>query len=143
MSTTIDADAAHVWAQLEVIERHVDWMADAESIEFVSRRTSGVDTSFVCVTRVGPLRLHDTMTVTEWSPRKAMGIRHQGVVRGEGRFTLRRRRGGRTRFTWTERLRFPWWMGGAIGATVAKPVLRWIWKRNLVRLRGLCESSAS
>lgn len=142
MGTTIAADPATVWAAVEDISTHVEWMADAESIEFLSHRHQGVDTSFVCVTKVGPIRLRDTMVVTEWSPRRVMGIRHDGIVRGEGRFTLRRRRGGRTRFTWTEKLRFPWWMGGPFGAIAAKPVLRWIWKGNLARLKRVVEGTA-
>ena len=131
----IDAPPATVWAAIQDIATHVEWMADAESIEFISARTQGVGTKFVCRTRVGPLQLRDTMTVTEWSPGRAMGITHEGVVRGVGRFTLARRRGGRTRFVWREQLRFPWWMGGPVGALVGKPVLRAIWKRNLGRLK--------
>jgi hypothetical protein len=79
------------------------------------------------------------MTVTEWTPEWAMGIEHRGVVTGRGRFTLRRRLGGKTRFTWAEELTFPWWMGGAVGALAAKPALRAVWKRNLRRLQHLIE----
>ncbi len=70
-----------------------------------------------------------------------MGIEHRGLVTGRGRFTLRRRRGDRTQFTWTERLTFPWWMGGAVGAFAAKPVLRAIWRRNLRRLKTIVEAA--
>ena len=68
-----------------------------------------------------------------------MGIEHHGVVTGKGRFTLRRRPRGKTRFTWTEELTFPLWMGGAVGAIAAKPVLRAIWRRNLRNLKRLVE----
>jgi uncharacterized protein YndB with AHSA1/START domain len=135
VSTIIDAPPAVVWDAIEDIATHTEWMADAEAIEFLTHRTRGIDTTFTCSTRVGPLRMRDVLTITEWSPRHAMGIAHEGVVKGSGRFTLRRRRGGQTRFTWRERLRFPWWLGGPAGALVAKPILRHVWKANLRRLR--------
>jgi uncharacterized protein YndB with AHSA1/START domain len=134
VGVTIDASPDAVWRAVEPIERHVEWMADAVSITFTGARRRGVGTEFDCVTRVGPFRTVDRMVVTEWEPGRAMGIEHRGLFTGRGRFTLRRKRGGRTRFTWTERIRFPWWMGGPVGALAAKPVLRTIWKRNLRRL---------
>lgn len=137
---TIGAAPAEVWRVVEPLERHVDWMADAESIRFTGTRTRGVGTTFDCVTKVGPIRLTDRMAVTEWEPERSMGIEHRGVVTGRGRFTLRRRRGGRTRFTWSESLVFPWWMGGPVGAFVASPVLRAIWRRNLRRLKAIVEA---
>jgi uncharacterized protein YndB with AHSA1/START domain len=140
VSTTIDAPVAEVWGYIENIASHVDWMADAESITFTSARNAGVGTTFDCVTKVGPFRLNDKMAVTEWTVRRAMGIRHEGLVTGSGVFTLSKRRGNRTRFTWKEQLTFPLWMGGPVGAFVAKPVLRSIWKRNLRRLKAHCEN---
>jgi carbon monoxide dehydrogenase subunit G len=140
VAITIDVPPEQVWAELEDVSSHVHWMADAESIEFLTHRTHGVDTTFVCHTRVGPLRLRDVMTITEWSPNRAMGVSHEGMVHGTGRFVLKSRRGGRTRFVWRERLRFPWWMGGPIGAGAAWPVLRWVWRRNLRRLKARCEA---
>jgi len=138
---TIDAPPARVWQEVEPIERHVEWMADATSITFRGGRRSGVGAEFESLTRVGPFRVDDVMTVVEWRPRRAMSIVHQGVVTGTGRFTLRRRRGDRTRFCWDERLRFPWWMGGFLGERLAKPVLRRIWRANLDRLRRSIEES--
>jgi Polyketide cyclase / dehydrase and lipid transport len=138
---TIDAPPGAVWDAVEAIEHHVDWMVDAASITFTSTTTRGVGTRFDCVTRVGPFRTTDRMTVTEWAPGRAMGIEHHGVVTGRGRFTLGRRFRNRTRFGWTEELTFPWWMGGRAGALVAKPVLRAIWKRNLRALKRIVEAS--
>jgi uncharacterized protein YndB with AHSA1/START domain len=138
--TTIDAAPARVWQVVESIEQHIDWMADAQRITFVSSRRRGVGTEFDCLTRVGPFVLTDRMTVTEWVSGRAMGIEHRGVVRGSGRFTVKPRRRGQTRFCWTERLRFPWWMGGPVGEQVVKPVLGRLWRRNLVRLRRIAEA---
>jgi len=135
----IDAPPAEVWRAIEHLESHVDWMEDALAIRFTSRRRRGVGTTFDCDTKVGPFRLTDRMAITEWKPRRSMGVSHTGVVAGSGRFTLRRRRGGRTRFGWDERLRFPWFLGGPVGAVLAVPILKRIWRRNLANLRARVE----
>ena len=140
VEVTIDAPPSVVWRVIEPIEDHVDWMADARRITFTSEQTRGVGTSFDCLTRLGPFRTVDRMTVTEWEPGQAMGIEHHGLVAGSGRFTLAAHPRG-TIFSWTEELRFPWWMGGRIGAFAARPVLGAVWRRNLRRLRQLVEDA--
>ncbi len=140
VAVEIDATTEHVWAELQRIDRHVEWMHDAVAIRFTGEQTSGVGTEFLCDTKVGPFKLVDRMTITEWVPNAAMGVRHTGVVTGEGKFTLTRN-DARTHFAWEERLRFPWWLGGPIGAAVAGPlVLRPLWKRNLKALKRQIET---
>lgn len=121
-----------MWDAVRDIESHVRWMDDARSITFTS------PTTFECLTVVGPFRTVDRMEIVSWDEGRSMGIRHEGVVRGEGRFELTPVGGGTsTRFSWAERLWFPWWMGGPLGAAMARPVLRRIWRRNLANLRAL------
>ena len=143
VSTVIDAPPAQVWDEVRHVGRHVDWMADAEEIRFTSRRHSGVGTTFDCLTKVGPIRLTDKMEITDWRDGKLMGVRHVGLVTGTGRFTVTKARGGRTRFTWDERLKFPWWLGGPVGGVVGGRIMRQIWKRNLRVLKALVESGRS
>lgn len=140
VSTVINAAPTTVWEEVRHVDRHVDWMADAESIRFTSSKTSGSGTTFDCVTKVGPITLTDKMTITEWRDGKEMGVRHSGIVTGVGAFTLARIRRNRTRFTWEENLVFPWWMGGPIGGVFGGIVMRQIWKRNLRVLKALVES---
>jgi len=136
----IAAPVERVWQVVEPIERHVDWMADAESISFVSDQTRGVGTAFLCVTKVGRIRLNDKMRITRWEPNRAMGVEHIGLVTGSGVFTLEAVDPKSTRFVWEETLKFPWWLGGPIGALIGgKIVLRAIWRGNLRRLAALCE----
>jgi uncharacterized protein YndB with AHSA1/START domain len=136
VTTVLDAPPDEVWADLADVASHVEWMADATAIRFLSPQESGTGTRFECDTKVGPITLTDVMEVTEWTDGEVMGVRHTGVVTGVGRFTLRADGPGRTRFEWSEELTFPVWMGGAVGATAAKPILRWVWRRNLTRLQG-------
>jgi polyketide cyclase/dehydrase/lipid transport protein len=136
--TDIDAPPRRVWQEIRDVTTHTRWMEDAVAIRIVSPAHEGVSTTFECDTKVGPFRLLDVMEVTEWKPRRSMGIRHEGIVTGSGRFTLRRHRGG-TRFTWSERLRFPLWVGGPVAAWLSRPVLRRVWRKNLANLKALVE----
>lgn len=137
VSTVVPAAPATVWEDLRHINRHVDWMSDATAIRFLTDRTEGIGVRFECTTRVGPIRLIDRMEVTEWRDAEVMGIHHRGTVSGTGEFRLTPCPGPHgevhTRFEWTETLRFPWWMAGLLGATLARPLLRAVWDRNLRR----------
>jgi uncharacterized protein YndB with AHSA1/START domain len=141
VAVELDAPPARVWEVVEPIERHVDWMADAVAIRFDTDQTRGVGTSFQCDTKVGPIRLTDHMEITAWVPEHSMGVKHTGIVTGSGVFTLEPLDlGRRTRFTWTEDLRFPWYLGGRIGELVGgKLVMKAIWRRNLKALQSLVE----
>lgn len=141
VSIELDATPERVWQVVEPLERHVDWMHDAVAIRFCGEQTRGVGTAFLCDTKVGPIKLVDRMEITEWVPGEVMGVRHTGLVTGTGRFTLQPiDLGRRTRFTWQERLDFPWWMGGPVGAAISgKLVLRAIWMRNLRGLQRIVE----
>ena len=102
----------------------------------------GVGTEFDCLTRVGPFRLTDRMTVTEWEPGRTMGIKHRGVVTGPGPLHAAPPP-GRADPVHLERAadgsRGGW--AGAVGAHLAKPVLRAIWRRNLRRLKAIVEAA--
>ena len=133
-SVVIAAPLAEVWREAADLPSHAEWMADAESIEFLSDTTSGLGTRMKVETVVGPFRTSDLMEVTDWVEGKSIGVRHSGLVTGSGHFRLSPVAGG-TRFTWTEELSFPWYLGGPVTATFAKPVLGWIWRRNLTGLK--------
>lgn len=123
---------AVVWDALADLSSHVDWMADAESIEFVGDQRDGVGTVMRVLTTVGPLRTTDVMIVTEWVERDRIVVKHTGTVSGVGAFKLVETPDG-TRLDWSEDLQFPWYLGGEAAAKAASPVLRRIWRANLDR----------
>lgn len=129
----IPAPRQAVWDEVAVLERHVEWMADAESIEFLGDQQAGTGTRMEVATRFGPFRTKDVMVFTEWDAPVRMAVEHTGLFTGTGAFTLDETPAG-TRFTWSERITFPWWLGGPIGAWFAQPIFGWVWRRNLRRL---------
>lgn len=139
VSVTIAATPTEVWSVVEDVASHVDWMADAAEIRFLTDQRSGVGTRFECDTKVGPFTTTDVMEITEWEPDRAMGVRHSGAVTGEGRFQLSAAEPDHTLFSWSEDLSFPWYFGGPVGERVAKPILEWVWRRNLTRLARIVE----
>ena len=142
VSVDIAAPVQKVWDIVEPVERHIDWMADAVAIRFQTEQTRGTGTTFFCDTKVGPIKLVDVMTITAWEPCKVMGVKHTGVVTGTGEFTLEAIDASHTRFTWTESLTFPWWLGGPLGAFVGgQIVMKAIWRRNLRELKKLVEAA--
>lgn len=138
----IDAPPTEVWATVEPIERHTDWMVEAFAIRFHGDQRRGVGTRFTCDTKIGPITLADEMTVTEWEPGRRMGVRHEGIVTGTGAFEIEPLDlGRRTRFIWAEQLRFPWYLGGRLGEVLGgRAVVKQTWRRNLVRLRDIVEA---
>jgi hypothetical protein len=116
-------------------------MKDAERIDFLSEKRSGVGTIFDCAAKVGPFRLKDKMEITEWVDEESMGVRHEGLVTGSGRFSLTETSNDQTVFTWEETLYFPFWMGGPLRNPVGTRILAWIWQKNLKLLKHQVESS--
>lgn len=133
VSVVVDAPLGAVWDALSDLPSHTEWMADAASIEFPAGQ-AGTGTEMLVDTRLGPFRLTDRLEIIAWEPPRTMAVEHRGVVRGWGRFDLIPMADG-IHLTWTEDLRFPWWLGGPITALAAHPLLSRIWAGNLRRFR--------
>jgi len=141
VATVIERTPAEVWADVRDISSHVTWMQDAAEIRFVSDQHEGLGATFECDTKIGPLSLTDVMEITSWEDERRMGVRHVGLVEGTGEFTLSAVGSRSTEFRWEEDLTFPWYFGGPVGAFCSRPVLRWVWNRNLTRLKVRIESA--
>jgi len=141
VAIAISRPPAEVWDSVKDIESHTEWMKDASAIRITSQSKAGEGTHFECDTKIGPFRLVDKMTITSWQENSVMGVSHQGIVSGWGQFSLEESHSGGTIFRWAESLRFPWYLGGQLGAVIARPILRWVWNGNLRRLKALIEQS--
>lgn len=135
LSIEIDKNIADVWNHIADIKSHVLWMKDAVSIEKMSGADNSVGALYVCDTKVGPLRTRDHMQVTAYEAPTLMEMEHTGAVKGKGTFRLVATSDTKTLFIWAENLKFPWYMGGAIGKIVGMKMLHKIWKQNLEQLK--------
>ena len=142
VDVVINASPQEVWAAIEDVGTHVEWMAEAKAIRFRGERRSGVGTEIECDTRVGPFTTTDVLRFVEWDAPRRMGIVHEGLVTGTGAFILEPIAGGRTRFVWDEELRFPWRFGGRVGEIPGRVMLRAVWRRNLALLKRRVEQGS-
>jgi len=136
-----DMDVPHerVWAAIADLASHTKWMKDAEWIVFVHDQRRGKGTRMEVRTVVGPFRTVDAMEVVGWEEGRSIEVAHRGLVKGHGRLALAPGEDV-TLVTWEEELTFPWWLGGPIGAWLARPVLSAIWRGNLRRLETVLSS---
>ena len=139
VSITINKPIEVVWNEVKVMENHVNWMQDAEKIDFLSENTFGLNTKMKVLTKVGPFSLNDIITVTEWKEMESIAVIHEGIVTGEGVFNLSEVDNTTTKFQWVETLKFPIYLGGPIGEIFGGIVLKYIWKKNLNNLKGIFE----
>ncbi|WP_298346895.1 SRPBCC family protein [Ferrimicrobium sp.] len=121
------------WEELAAIDHHVEWMADAVRIDFVTDQHQGAGTRFTCLTKVGPLKTNDLMEITRWDEGHAIGVHHKGLITGEGLLELREAADETCLLSWKETLHFPKAIGGALTANLAQPILTKIWRGNLQR----------
>ena len=139
VSTIINKPLEIVWDEVKIMENHVNWMQDAANINFLSENTSGINTKMNVLTKVGPIKLNDVITVTRWEEMKSIGVIHEGIVTGEGIFFLNSVDTDSTKFEWVEELKFPFYLGGPIGEIIGGLLLKQIWKKNLENLKNIIE----
>lgn len=138
VTVEIEAPLDFVWARLSDLSSHSEWMSDAASISFLTEQRRGEGVRMRAPTRVGMFRISDLMEINEWVEGRRIGVLHLGPVGGWGRFDLSDRPPRRW-LTWTEHLRFPWYLGGVLAERSSRPVLRRIFKANLTRFRDRVE----
>jgi hypothetical protein len=146
VSAEVDAPADVVWAKLIDWPTHGAWMLFTE----VDRTTDeadgdGVGTGIVGITKLGPLAVRDTMTITTWQPSPADPARcvvaHTGtIVRGAGAFEVESIDGERSRVVWSEWVRLPLGLVGELGWLGVRPVVAVFLKLSLRRLARYVES---
>lgn len=107
----------HVWDRLTDWASHSAWIPN--TVVTVTTATAGAGTEFVGITRIGPLRLDDPMTVSEFEPpvngtASCVVTKSGRVLGGTAGFTMTTIGDGSTRLDWFEDVyvkpvRLFWW----------------------------------
>ena len=109
----IESPPETVWSHLSDLGSHAEWMADAESIRFLTEQRSGVGTRMEVATKVGPLRTTDLMDVVAWEDGRRIVVRHRAWSPVPDRSPSSRKVRGVAGVIWHETLDLPWRLGGA------------------------------
>jgi len=125
----------HVWDRLTDWQSHSAWIPN--TVVTVTKGTNGIGTEFVGITRIGPLRLDDPMTVSEFqTPRAGRAsctiIKTGSVLGGTAGFVLTAVDDSTTRLDWVEDIHLKprglfWWTAPfvfAIGTIVFRSALK-------------------
>lgn len=84
-------------------------------------------------TVIGPFRTVDMMEVVGWDEGRSIEVVHTGLIEGRGTLSAVADGDG-TIVSWDETIDFPWWLGGLITSSLARPILARVWSGNLRRL---------
>ena len=107
----------HVWDRLTDWQSHSAWIPN--TVVTITKQTGGLGTEFVGITRIGPIRLDDPMTVSEFqTPRAGRAsctiIKTGSVLGGTAGFVLTAVDDSATRLDWFEDIHLKprglfWW----------------------------------
>jgi hypothetical protein len=136
-SGTLPVDPAPVWDALVRWEDQARWLRDADSVRVVTERREGVGTIVAVRTRILNVPLFtERLEVVTWEPPRRLVVRHRGVVRGEGTWSLDADPAG-TRFVWVEDLRLPVPVLGDLALWAYRPFMLRLMRGGLADLRAL------
>ncbi|MDP9433937.1 MAG: SRPBCC family protein [Actinomycetota bacterium] len=118
----VDAPPEEVFAAATDWEGQGAWMVGTR-VWPTRFRGRGVGALTTAITRIGPVRIIDTMEITGWDPPTSCRVLHTGtLVRGPGAMEVEPRPDGGSVFIWSEELDLPFGVLGRLGWPLVKPV---------------------
>lgn len=115
---------------IETVFSHlVDWQNQSEwmvgtSVEPYTGNGRHLGDQIKAITKIGPIRILDTMAITDWSPPHRCSVVHTGkVIKGTGTFLVRYISKDKSSFIWSEYTELPLGIVGLIGWYLAKPII--------------------
>jgi uncharacterized membrane protein len=134
----IDAPIEQVCSVLADVAGQVRWMPEMKRVWMLTPGPIREGSQGQATVRLFGIAVTDRVTITAFQPPTAFGIEHHGLFGGSGRIELRAGPNGRTTVVeWVEHLVPPWLP--ALGWLLARPVIGYLYRRDLRLLRDLVE----
>jgi uncharacterized protein YndB with AHSA1/START domain len=138
----IAAPMEETWAVLADIPGQPRWMPEMKTVRMVTPGPVDVGSVGEATIRIFGIAVRDEVAITTYEPPRAFGIDHRGLFGGSGLLTLRPGMGGGTTIVeWVEHLVPPWLPH--LGWVVARPVIAYLYQRDLFLLCDLVEHGAA
>ena len=131
--------------QQKIFEYVTDWEKQSDWIMFTTvkelSKSTNKDINLLAITKFGPLKLIDTMVVTELKPFERIVVEHTGrVVLGKGVFGIHRISDKKCEFVWQEITPVPFGIIGLVSLVVLGPIFRLPFHFSLRRLKANIEA---
>lgn len=148
MKTVTLTYSVDIAATQQVVFNYIsDWEKQSEWVLFTSvKQVQNVPKdntqSLIATTKLGPLKIVDTMNVTSWQPYERIVVEHTGrMVRGKGIFSVAKKSNDTCAFIWQEITPVPFGVLGSIGTWHVKPFLSLVFNYSLKKLKHNIEHS--
>ena len=137
----INATPQTIFEYVSNWEKQSDWILFT-TVQLVQGVPHQKDPLLLAVTKFGPLKIADTMIVTDWLPYERIVVEHTGrIVLGKGVFTIVKLSKETCTFTWQEITPIPFGIIGQIGFIFAKPVMNVVFNKSLKKLKNIIETA--
>lgn len=140
-SITIQASQRAVFEYLSDWERQSDWIMFT-TVKQLPGATSPRAVNLLAITKFGPIKLIDTMVITDWQPCERIAVEHTGrVILGKGVFSVKHLSDDSCLFTWQEITPVPFGLIGKLGLFFFQPLIRLPFQSSLRKLKHKIEST--
>lgn len=137
----IAAPPEAVWARLVDWENLGLWMREARDFKVLTATREGVGVEAQARVTIAGITTLDTVVVSRWEPPVWFEIEHRGWVSGTGLLHCRPTASG-TWVWWRESLVPPWSILGWAGMQLLKPVMAWVFRRDIRLLKELADQES-
>ncbi len=140
-SITINASQQTVYDYVSDWEKQSDWIKFT-TVHVLSDFAANGEVHLLAITQLGPLKLKDTMVITELHPPDKIIVEHTGrLILGKGIFGVRSLSAGSCEFTWHEITPVPFGRLGMALLPFVKPLLKIPFNMSLRKLKSSIEST--